>query len=68
MPESSRSRNGVSSRGVQFYNLLNHPNFQNPGTTMTTSSTLGFITTALGPGNSACGSGLGGEGSPRIEQ
>ena len=54
--------------GIQCYNVLNHPNFRNPGSNVASASTFGIITTALGPGASVYGSGLGGDSSPRVGQ
>lgn len=54
--------------GFQAYNVLNHTNFRAPGSNVTSTSTFGIITTALGPGASVYGSGLGGDSSPRVGQ
>jgi hypothetical protein len=44
--------------GAQFYNLLNRPNFANPSGTVTSSS-LGLISTIIGPPTSVYGTDQG---------
>jgi hypothetical protein len=51
--------------GAQFYNLLNHPNFANPSGTVTSSS-LGLISTIIGPPTSVYGTGQGATVSGRV--
>jgi hypothetical protein len=53
------------SLGAQFYNLLNHPSFKNPSGSVTSSS-LGFITTAVVPPTSMYGSFQSGTVSGRV--
>ena len=51
--------------GAQFYNILNHPNFTLPSNDVR-SSTLGTITSTVGPPVNLLGSNLGGDASPRM--
>jgi len=51
--------------GAQFFNTLNHPNFANPGAT-STSSSLGLISTVIGPPTSVYGTGQGAAVSGRV--
>jgi hypothetical protein len=53
--------------GLQFYNILNHPNFNLPDHNLA-DSLFGKITSAVGPPTSILGSFLGGDASPRIIQ
>jgi outer membrane receptor protein involved in Fe transport len=57
---------GKFTFGAQAYNVLNHPNFSNPGTTSLSSSTFGQITSTRNP--AGIFSGVGGDDSPRIIQ
>ncbi len=57
---------GSFSFGAQAFNVLNHPNFSRPGSSSTTSSTFGTITSTVNP--SGVFSGVGGDDSPRIVQ
>ena len=53
------------SIGMQFYNLLNHPNFKNPSGSVT-SSALGFISSTAVPPTSIYGSFQSGTTSGRV--
>jgi hypothetical protein len=53
--------------GFQFFNLLNHPNFNIPGTDLNTG-TFGQITQTVSTPTSILGSFLGGDASPRLIQ
>ena len=53
--------------GAQAYNVLNHPNFQNPDFNVS-SPTFGSIVSTASTSTSAFGSFLGGDASPRIVQ
>ncbi len=53
--------------GMQGYNILNHPNFQNPDYNFS-SPTFGFIQSTASVPTSVFGSFLGGDASPRIIQ
>jgi carboxypeptidase family protein len=55
------------SVGLQFFNLFNHANFDQPNQNLG-SPTFGLITHAIGPPTSMFGSFLGGDASPRIVQ
>jgi hypothetical protein len=56
--------------GAQFFNLFNHPNFQNPAHIMSASSggTLGSIQSTVGAPTSILGSTGGSDASPRLIQ
>lgn len=54
------------SVGANAYNVLNHPNFGAPTTTL--SGNLGQFTTTVNPPTSALGSGLGGDAASRAVQ
>jgi hypothetical protein len=57
--------------GAQFFNLFNHPNFQNPSHALTSSnqnSTLGSIQSTVGAPTSILGSTGGSDASPRLIQ
>ena len=57
--------------GAQFFNLFNHPNFQNPSHQFTSSnqnSTLGSIQSTVGAPTSILGSTGGSDASPRLIQ
>jgi Carboxypeptidase regulatory-like domain len=56
--------------GAQFFNLFNHPNFQNPthNMTATNSGTLGSIQSTVGAPTSILGSTGGSDASPRLIQ
>jgi hypothetical protein len=51
--------------GVNFYNVLNHPNFDQPVADIANASQFGRIIQAVSPPTSILGSGLGGDSSPR---
>jgi hypothetical protein len=53
--------------GLQFFNILNHPNFNLPDHNLA-DSTFGKILSTVGPPTSILGSFLGGDASPRIIQ
>jgi hypothetical protein len=53
--------------GVQFFNLLNHPNFNEPAHDLS-NGTLGTVTSTVNPPTSILGSFLGGDASPRLIQ
>ncbi len=53
--------------GLQFFNVLNHPNFNLPDHNLADSQ-FGTITSAVGTPTSILGSFLGGDASPRIIQ
>jgi hypothetical protein len=53
--------------GAQSYNVLNHPNFQNPDFNVS-SPTFGSIVSTASTPTSVFGSFLGGDASPRIIQ
>ncbi len=53
--------------GVQFFNLLNHPNFDQPVGNISNSQ-FGYITSAVSVPASIMGKGLGGDASPRLVQ
>jgi hypothetical protein len=53
--------------GAQGYNVLNHPNFQNPDFNYS-SPTFGSVVSTASPPTSVYGSFLGGDASPRIVQ
>lgn len=55
--------------GAQFFNLFNHPNFQNPSHALTASTaTLGSISSTVGAPTSILGSTGGADSSPRLIQ
>jgi hypothetical protein len=64
--------------GVQFFNLLNHPNFSLPnhdlssctgtGANPCAGSNLGTVSSAVNPPTSILGSFIGGDASPRLIQ
>ncbi|HEV2195675.1 MAG TPA: carboxypeptidase regulatory-like domain-containing protein [Candidatus Acidoferrum sp.] len=53
--------------GLQFFNILNHPNFNLPDHNLA-DSTFGKISSTVGSPTSILGSFLGGDASPRIIQ
>ena len=53
--------------GLQFFNILNHPNFDQPDT-IQQSSTFGQIISTVSVPTSILGSFLGGDASPRLIQ
>jgi hypothetical protein len=57
--------------GAQFFNLFNHPNFQNPSHSLTATNatgTLGSISSTVGAPTSILGSTGGSDASPRLIQ
>jgi Carboxypeptidase regulatory-like domain len=54
--------------GLQFFNLFNHPNFDQPDRNISHTATFGQITRALSTPTSILGSFLGGDASPRLIQ
>jgi hypothetical protein len=57
--------------GAQFFNLFNHPNFQNPTHQITSTNqtgTLGSIQSTVGAPTSILGSTGGSDASPRLIQ
>ena len=52
--------------GAQVYNLLNHPNFRNPASVVSTPSSLGVISSDYSPPTSIYGSGQGAAVSGRV--
>jgi Carboxypeptidase regulatory-like domain len=64
LPISEASTLGV---GLQFFNILNHANFDQPNQVLQ-SPNLGLITHTVGSPTSMFGSFLGGDDSPRIIQ
>jgi len=55
------------SVGLQFFNILNHPNFDQPDANVS-SPTFGSIINTVGVPTSILGSFLGGDASPRLIQ
>jgi hypothetical protein len=53
--------------GAQFYNILNHPNFDQPVQDVANAN-FGLITRASSPPTSIYGAFLGGDASPRVIQ
>jgi hypothetical protein len=53
--------------GMQFFNLFNHPNFDQPVGNIAASN-FGTIIHSVGPPTSILGAFLGGDASPRIIQ
>ena len=64
IPISEASNFGI---GLQFFNLLNHPNFDQPDSDIA-SPTFGTILQTVGVPTSIVGSFLGGDASPRMIQ
>jgi carboxypeptidase family protein len=64
IPINENSQFGV---GLQFFNILNHPNFDQPDADVA-STTFGTIINTVSVPTSVFGSGLGGDASPRIIQ
>jgi hypothetical protein len=52
---------------LQFFNILNHPNFDQPDANIS-SSTFGQIINTVSVPTSILGSFLGGDASPRLIQ
>jgi hypothetical protein len=55
------------SVGLQFFNILNHPNFDQPDANVS-SPTFGSIINTVSVPTSILGSFLGGDASPRLIQ
>jgi hypothetical protein len=53
--------------GAQFFNIFNHPNFDQPVQDLADSN-FGLITKTLSPPTSIFGAFLGGDASPRVIQ
>ncbi|MGC2403746.1 MAG: carboxypeptidase regulatory-like domain-containing protein [Acidobacteriaceae bacterium] len=51
--------------GASFFNLLNHPNFDQPVNNISNTGQFGRIIATVSPPTSVLGSGLGGDSSPR---
>lgn len=62
-----RMERGDLSVGLQFFNLFNHPNFDNPVADVN-SARFGFVTRTVNTPTSILGSFLGGDASPRLIQ
>ena len=54
--------------GASFFNLLNHPNFDQPNTDIGTPGTFGQITETISTPTSILGAGLSGSSAPRLIQ
>lgn len=67
MKSTKLSESTRLSIGLQFFNILNHPNFNLPDHDLA-HSTFGKIESTVGPPTSILGSFLGGDASPRIIQ
>jgi hypothetical protein len=64
LPITEASNLGI---GLQFFNILNHPNFDQPDANIS-SSTFGQIINTVSVPTSILGSFLGGDASPRLIQ
>jgi hypothetical protein len=64
IPINETSTFGV---GLQFFNILNHPNFDQPDANVS-SPTFGTIINTVSVPTSTLGSFLGGDASPRLIQ
>jgi len=53
--------------GFQFYNIFNHPNFDNPYYDVSSTS-FGTLQRTVSPATTVYGVGLGADASPRIIQ
>ena len=49
----------------EFFNVLNHPNFDQPVNNLSNAGQFGRIIATVSPPTSVLGSGLGGDSSPR---
>jgi outer membrane receptor protein involved in Fe transport len=58
---------GEFGLGFQFFNVFNHPNFQQPIGDVSSTS-FGQVTSTVSPATSIFGSGLGANASPRLIQ
>jgi hypothetical protein len=54
--------------GAEFFNVFNHPNFNQPNADIANPSSFGFITGTVNPPTTIYGSLLGGDASPRLIQ
>ena len=54
--------------GFQFYNVLNHPNFDNPIADVSNTSQFGIIQRTISPATTIYGVALGADASPRLVQ
>jgi len=54
--------------GASFFNMFNHPNFDQPNTDIGTPSTFGQITETISTPTSILGAGLSGSTAPRLIQ
>ncbi|HXY09736.1 MAG TPA: TonB-dependent receptor [Terriglobales bacterium] len=59
---------GKLGLGVQFFNLFNHPNFDQPDRNISHTATFGQILRTVNTPTSILGSFLGGDASPRLIQ
>jgi hypothetical protein len=64
LPITETSNFGI---GLQFFNILNHPNFDQPDANIA-SPTFGTILSTVSVPTSILGSFLGGDASPRLIQ
>ncbi len=62
------SESGKLKLGVQFFNLMNHPNFQIPLADVNDGPSNGLIYTSANTPTSILGAFLGGDASPRLVQ
>ncbi len=65
VPGWEKARVGI---GAQFFNVFNHPNFQQPVGNVANTSQFGTIISTVSPATSIFGSGLGADSSPRLIQ
>lgn len=65
IPGWERARLGI---GASFFNLFNHPNFDQPNTDIGTPSSFGQITETVSAPTSILGAGLSGSAAPRLIQ
>ncbi len=65
IPHWERGELGI---GFQFYNVFNHPNFDQPPGDLSSSLGFGTIATTVGSPTGILGSFLGGDNSPRMIQ
>jgi hypothetical protein len=54
--------------GFQFYNVFNHPNFDNPVSNVAATTTFGTLQRTISPATTVYGVALGGDASMRIIQ
>lgn len=65
IPHWERGQVGL---GIQFFNLFNHPNFDQPNADLSNPSLFGHITGTVSTPTSILGAALGGDASPRLIQ